>query len=175
MNPLSRLASTCLTAAALLIAAPAFSQSVTLKGVDGREQVVTAADLSTLAREQITMEIHGETHTYEGPLLFEVLNRVGAPATDAMHGLELAKVVRIVAEDGYQVVIGLGEADPGIRPNRIILADAADGAPLNDGTGPFRVIIEDDIRPARSTRQGVRIELIDLADATVQRKGGHAH
>lgn len=175
MRPLARLVSACLAASALLVAAPAFAQSVTLKGADGREQVVTAADLSGLAREQITMEIHGESHTYEGPLLLEVLNRVGAPTSDAMHGLQLAKVVRIVSEDGYQVVIGLGEADPGIRPNRIILADAADGAPLNDGTGPFRVIIEDDIRPARSARQVVRIELIDLADASVERKGGHAH
>lgn len=168
-----------LVAAVFLCAAPALAQqegqTLVLHGTDGQQQTISVADLADLPHERITMEIHGETHVYEGPLLFEVLNRVGAPATEAMHGLEFAKVVRIVAEDGYQVVIGLGEADPGIRPNRIILAVAADGAPLNEGTGPFRVIIEDDIRPARSARQVVRIEVIDLADATVTRQGGHAH
>lgn len=174
MRPLIRLAAGC-CAAVLFTATSALAQSLVLRGVDGREQTVTAADLADLPRERVAMEIHGETHVYEGPLLFEALNRVGAPTTDAMHGLELAKVVRIVAEDGYQVVIGLGEADPGLRPNRIILADAADGAPLDGATGPFRLIIEDDIRPARSARQVVRIELIDLADAGIERRSGHAH
>lgn len=158
-----------------LAAGPVLAQSLTLRGADGRELAVTAADLADLPREQVPVEIHGQAQVYEGPLLFEVLARVGAPASDAMKGLELAKAVRIVAEDGYQVVIGLGEADPGLRLNRIILADRADGAPLADGTGPFRVIVEDDIRPARSARQVVRIEIIDLADRAVTRQGGHVH
>lgn len=167
----------CLLPLVLALAAgPALAQdSLTLRGADGRELAVTAADLADLPREQVPVEIHGQAQVYEGPLLFEVLARVGAPASDAMKGLELAKAVRIIAEDGYQVVIGLGEADPGLRLNRIILADSADGAPLADGTGPFRVIIEDDIRPARSARQVVRIEIIDLADPAVTRQGGHVH
>ena len=69
----------------------------------------------------------------------------------------------VTSSDGYQVAVGLAEADPGTRPNRIILADRSDGAPLGLAAGPFQLVIEGDIRPARSARMVSAIEVRRLS------------
>jgi hypothetical protein len=50
------------------------------------------------------------------------------------------------------VVLGLAETDPGVRSEKILLADRAEGAPLPANEGPFRLVIEGDLRPVRSAR-----------------------
>ena len=78
-----------------------------------------------------------------------------------MHGAALAKVVRITATDGYQVVLSLGEIDPGLRAARTIVA-AQPALVDADRPGGFRVIVEDELRPARSVYGVTRIEILDL-------------
>lgn len=103
------------------------------------------------------------THVYEGPLLIDVLKAVGAPTGHELRGPALASVVLASAADGYQVAYGLAEADPGTRSNRIILADRADGAALDTDAGPFQIVVEGDLRPARSIRQVVSLQVRSLA------------
>ena len=92
-----------------------------------------------------------------------MLARVGTPTGKAIHGPEMADVVLVKAGDGYQVAFGLAELDPGTRPNRIILADKADGAPLGGKDGAFKLVAEGDLRPARSARMVTEIEVLRLA------------
>ncbi|CAN5432472.1 hypothetical protein BH10PSE3_BH10PSE3_10210 [soil metagenome] len=106
---------------------------------------------------------HGEKHVYEGALLIDALAKVGTPAGKAIHGPEMADVVLVKARDGYQVAFGLAELDPGTRPNRIILADKVDGAPLGGKDGAFRLVAEGDLRPARSARMVSEVEVMRLA------------
>ncbi len=152
---------TALAAAAL--AFPALAQSVTLKGPEGQVGVLSAADFAALPHVKMTVVQHGKTSTFEGVPLGDVVARVGVASGKAIHGPELTTVIRVTAKDGYQVVLGLAETDPGTRKGRIILADRADGAALQDD-GPFRLVVEDDLRPARSARMVERIEVICLAD-----------
>jgi hypothetical protein len=77
---------------------------------------------------------------------------VGAPAGKGLHGPALADFVVVSAKDGYRVVLGLAETDPGVRTEKILLADRAEGAPLPPTEGPFRLVIEGDLRPVRSAR-----------------------
>lgn len=149
----------------VLIASPALAQSVTVKGPTGQTQAFTAADLAALPRVRFTFSAHGETHAYEGPLLIDVLAKVGAPAGKDLRGPALAEVVLVTGADGYRVALGLAEADPATRPNRVILADTADGKPLDAKSGPFRLIFEGDLRPARGARMVTSIEVIDLGKA----------
>lgn len=107
---------------------------------------------------------HGQTHVYEGPLLIDVLAKVGAPTGKSLRGRALAQAVLVEASDGYVVALGLAEADPGTRAQRIILADKADGAPLNATDGPFRLVVEGDLRPARSARMVRKISIVRLAN-----------
>jgi len=146
----------------LAAAGGACAQSVSLVGPDGQAETLSAGDLAKLARFKVTLDQHGKVGVYEGASLGDVVARVGAASGKAIHGAEMATVIRVSAADGYQVVLGLAETDPGTRPNRVILADSADGAPLG-ADGPFRLVVEGDLRPARSARNVERIEVLRLA------------
>ncbi|THD81136.1 MAG: molybdopterin-binding oxidoreductase [Phenylobacterium sp.] len=160
-----------LAAAIALVAAPAFAQTLKLTGPDGRTAVVSEADLAAMPRVKFVFDAHGQKHEYEGPLLIDLMARVGAPTGKAVGGREMADVILVTAMDGYQVALGLAEADPGTRPNRIIVADRSDGAPLSAKEGPFKLVIEGDVRPARSARMVSAISLIRLG--TTPRATGH--
>ncbi|WP_310542122.1 molybdopterin-binding oxidoreductase [Phenylobacterium sp.] len=152
-------------AAALACAPATFAQSIALVGPDGQTATLNAADLAALPHLAVTVKQHDKTRTYEGALLGPIIAKVGAASGKAIHGAELATVIRISAADGYQVVLGLAETDPGTRSGRIILADRADGAALTKD-GPFRLVVEDDLRPARSAMQVVKIEVLRLSIST---------
>jgi DMSO/TMAO reductase YedYZ molybdopterin-dependent catalytic subunit len=61
--------------------------------------------------------------------------------------------------DGYKVVLALGEIDPEFHPGQVLVADSMDGKPLGPQTGPLRLIVSEDKRPARSVRNLVSIEI----------------
>ena len=143
--------------------APASAQpaaQVALRGPNGQQATVTAADLAVAPRSTATMTIHGQTHVYEGVALSSLLAaRVGAPQGADVRGPAMADVVIVDAQDGYRVVMGLPELDPGFTNDLVILADRVDGAALPADEGPFRLIVTGDLRAARSVRQVTRIEV----------------
>lgn len=150
--------------AALLLGlpAPATAQTLALKGPAGQAITLTAAEIGALPRVSIAFDAHGQKHTYEGPLLIDVLAKAGAPTGKALRGPALAQAVVVRASDGYAVVYGLAELDPGTRANRVILADKVDGAALGAKDGPFKVVAEGDLRPARGARLVTAIDVVDL-------------
>jgi hypothetical protein len=150
-----------LTACAAL-AGPAGAQSVNLTGADGAVRAMEAPEIAALSRVSVPLTIHGEPHLFEGPLLIDVLKTTGVETGPALRGPALAQAVVVRAADDYAVVFGLAELDPGTRPNRIILADTVDGAPIAAGDGPFRLVVEGDLRPARSVRQVTAVEVVRL-------------
>ncbi|WP_225896892.1 molybdopterin-binding oxidoreductase [Brevundimonas goettingensis] len=152
-----------LVAACFALAGPAAAQSVALRGADGGVTTLEAPELAALPRVSIPLTIYGEAHVFEGPLLIDVLTATGIQTGAALRGPALAQAVVVRAADGYAVVFGLAELDPGTRPNRIILADTVDGAPLKAGDGPFRLVAEGDLRPARSVRQVTAVEVVRLS------------
>jgi hypothetical protein len=145
------------------LATGVFAQTLSLKGPAGQTASLTVAEVASLPRVSVAFDVHGVKHVYEGPLLIDVLARVGTPTGKAIHGPEMADVVLVKAQDGYQVAFGLAELDPGTRPNRIILADKADGVPLSGKDGAFKLVAEGDLRPARSARMVSEIEVLRLA------------
>jgi hypothetical protein len=159
-----------LALALCLAAAPAFAQTLSLKGPAGQTATVSEAELQTLPRVKFVFDAHGQKHEYEGVPLMDLLARVGVAADKPVGGKEMADVVLVTAADGYQVALGLAEADPKTRPNRIIVADRSDGAPLSAKEGPFKLVIEGDLRPARSARTVTSIRVIALGD-TPRSKG----
>jgi hypothetical protein len=164
-----------LLAAAILavFASPALAQSLALVGPDGQAVTLSAAELAALPRQSVTFAGHGEAHVYEGPLLIDVVAKAGAPTGQALRGPALATVALVEAADGYKVAFGLAEADPGTRANRIILADRADGEALGAKDGPFKLVVEGDLRPARSARMVSRITVMRLGDGKAAQ--AHAH
>jgi len=159
-----------LVLALALVATPAAAQTITLKGPTGQTATLTAKDVAALPHVGFTFDAHGQKHAYEGVLLIDLLAKVGTPTGKDLGGKALADAVRVTAADGYQVVFGLGEADPGTRPNRIIVADKADGAAIGGNDGPFKLVVEGDLRPARGARQVTLIEVIPLASSSAEHK-----
>lgn len=141
-------------------AAPAATVAVT--GDVPQSLTLTAADLARMPRTKAQMAGEGETVTYEGVALAELLRRAGAPTGDALRGKALASYVLLEARDGYQVVLSLGEIDPMFTSQAVVVADSADGKPLVAHQGPFRIVIPSDKRGARSVRMLTRIQLVRL-------------
>jgi hypothetical protein len=154
-----------LALALALILAPglAGAQDLALKGLAGQSVTVTAADLAAMPHVTLTVSVEGKTHTYDGVPLTLLLARVGAPSGKALKGADLSDVALVSAKDGYVVAVALAETDPLVRKDQIILADKADGAPMPDGVGPYRLVVEGDQRGARLARMVVSIELRQLA------------
>jgi Oxidoreductase molybdopterin binding domain len=135
-------------------------KSANLSGLDGQQYTLTATALDEMPRLQVTLAEHGVTHVFEGAALENILARVGAPSGKAIHGKELVDVVLVEARDGYKVVIDLAATDPSFRKERVILADRMDGAPLPRERGPFQLVVEGDLRPARAVKMVSAIRLL---------------
>jgi hypothetical protein len=145
-----------LATASAALAAPAV---VTVTGEDGKTLALSAQDLDALPQASASIRHDGKTYGFKGALLYEVLKKVGAPLEKEMRGAALSDVVVLTATDGYTVTLALSDLEPSIRPGKIILADStAEGAPL-DKDGPFRLVIDGDLKPARSERNVVAIEV----------------
>jgi hypothetical protein len=143
------------TPAAPLATVDAFS----LRGDGGASAVVTNAELAAMPRVTLTVTQHGQQHAYEGVPLSALLARIGAPQGQALHGAAFAKIVVVTARDGYRAVFALTETDPSMQRGQIIVADKMDGAALSAEDGPLRLIVENDLRPARSVRMLSAIEV----------------
>jgi hypothetical protein len=153
-----------------LILAPgvAEGQDLALRGPAGQSVAVTPAELTTMAHVTLTTSVEGKTHVYSGVPLTHLLALVGTPSGKALKAADLSDVVIVTAKDGYAVALALAETDPLVRRDQIILADSADGAPMPDGVGPYRLVVEADQRGARLARMVVSIEVRQLAPHSPQ-------
>jgi len=148
--------------AGCVVAGTSVAQSVSLTGLDGHPQTLTLSDLAALPHDVVTLASeHGPPKRYEGVPLTLLLQRVGAPTGKTLRGPALADLVLVSASDGYRVVLALADTDPGMTSRKVLLADRADGAPHPPNEGPFRLVVEGDLRPARSARMvtAIRVEV----------------
>ena len=142
-----------------LAATPAVAQDLKVT-VQGRDSVVlTPADLKALPRAKATFTAHGKPITYEGPLLNAALLKAGVVSGDRLMGRYLNQVVVAKGADGFIASYSLGETDPIYRANPVIVADSKDGQPLDAKEGPYRLVVDGDLRPGRSVRQVVSVEV----------------
>jgi len=149
-------------ALAAMIAGPVAAQSLTLRR-GNRTETVSPQQFAALPHQRAQVTQHDQSHDFEGVTLASLLARVGADVSKPLQGQDLAAAIRVTAADGYQVVLALSEIDPATRKGAVLLADRDSGKPLDAANGPYRLVVSDDIRPARSARQVTRIEVLDLA------------
>lgn len=150
------------TSAAAQTPSPA---TVVIKGEAGQVVTLTAADLDALPQGSVTLTHDGHSFSLSGARLDAVLAKVDAPLGKRLHGPALADMVLARASDGYRVALSLGDVDPAVRPEAtigpVILADKQDGKPLGKD-GPFRLAVGGDLKPARSARNVVEIDVLRL-------------
>ncbi|MES2810146.1 MAG: molybdopterin-dependent oxidoreductase [Bacteroidota bacterium] len=103
----------------------------------------------------------GKDHIYTGVTLSDILTKAGATLGDALKGKNLTKYLLVEAADNYQAVFALAELDKAYTDRAIILANTVDGKPLPEGEGPFRIIVQDEKKPARCVRQVVKLTVLN--------------
>ena len=142
-----------------LAASPALAQDLRVT-VQGRDSLVlTPADLKALPRAKATFTAHGKSITYEGALLNAALKQAGVVSGDRLMGRYLNQVVVAKGSDGFTATYSLGETDPIYRTNPVIVADSKDGQPLDAKEGPYRLVVDGDLRPGRSVRMLASVEV----------------
>ncbi len=138
--------------------------TVRFSGSGLESRVLGAADLATLPRHTVAVQDHGTPAKFEGFDLADILRFLGAPLGESLRGPKLALALVVDAADGYRAVFALAEIDPALGGRRVLLCDRRDGAPLSAHEGPWRIVVEDDHRPARWVRQVVAVDLRAIAN-----------
>lgn len=146
-------------------AAPAVSASLSLTGEVKQELHLTAADLKALPRTSVKgFDAHEkQTHVFEGVTLQELLKRAGVPTGEDMRGKGLALCVVAGAADGYHAVYSIGELEPSIGDETVLVADTVDGQPIPAGQGPLRLVVPTDKRPARWVRMLQSLTVVSVS------------
>lgn len=138
----------------LLFIGNGYAQSLTISGEVTASLTLQAAELTTMPHTEITTKDRdGKDHRYSGIPLIDLLKKAGASVGGELRGKNLTKYIVVKAADGYAVVFALPELDPAFATRTILLADKVDGAALPAETGPYRVIVPDEKKPARWIRQ----------------------
>ncbi len=119
------------------------------------------ADLKAMPRT--TASVHNEhskaDETYTGVRLADLLAKMEAPLGHDLRGVALSGYIVATGSDGYVAVIALAEADPSFHSGEVIVADTMNGQPFDEKSGPFKLVVTEDKRPARWVRNLVSIEL----------------
>jgi DMSO/TMAO reductase YedYZ molybdopterin-dependent catalytic subunit len=108
---------------------------ITVTGDIVNQETLTVKDLSHMLLTNFTSTIKGETATYVGVTLLELLNRTGA-AWDSGY-------INVIASDGYNKTINIYQAynSTQYRGSEIILAFVKNGKWItNTSEGPFKLI-----------------------------------
>lgn len=130
----------------------------------GSSRTLSEPDLLGLPQESVTGHLpNGTAQTYSGPRLDAVLKLAGA-SLESLRGRALAQYVIVEARDNYRVAFAVAELSSEFTTRRIILAHTVDGHSLDPDAGPWRVVVENELRPARWVRQVAAIRLRTVAD-----------
>lgn len=159
MSLLGSMIFVCLAGAA---AAQTGADAIDVTGAVKYPVKLSAADLMELPRASVEMTRDGRKVRYEGVWLHEVLKKAGAAGGTALRGQSLASYLLVESADKYQVVFSLAEIDPVFTDAPVLLADRADGKPLDAKEGPFRIVAPKEKRAARSARMVTKLEVVQL-------------
>jgi hypothetical protein len=140
------------------------SRSVNL-AFEGKNIAVSAEDL--LNMPQVTVQVHDAQRgdipeTYSGPLLSDVLAKIGLTATHETEPLILHSVIVATGMDHYYVLYSLAEVEPSFSNSKVIVAVMKNGLPNAEG-GNIELINTDGAKPARWVHGLMGISVMSLA------------
>ncbi len=136
--------------------------AVQVTGAVKQPLTLSADDLAKMPRASVHTTSNGMETVYQGVWLHEVLKKAGVPQGGELRGKALAGYLLAEAQDGYQVLFSLGELDPALIDNEILLADTANGKALFGAQGRFRLVVPKDKAGARSVRMLTKLEIVQL-------------
>jgi hypothetical protein len=145
--------------------APRPADQPTIKLVlDGKPTYVfDQAALASMPRASVKAAAPGEQpSTWQGVALEDIVSRTCVVSGDALMGRAMARLIRVTAADGHQVVFSAAELHPDFGDTQVILADSRDGKPLALDN-PYRLIVPKDKRSDRWVSYVTTIEVVDAS------------
>src|SRR5262249_54186155 len=130
-----------IVAVTLAVAGVVLAQTATVRITGPRSLNVSPANLAAMPHSTVTVPAGDQPATYEGVPMRELLTRAGVPSGESLRGRELSVAVVVTGADGYRVVFGIAEFDPGFTDRVAILADRKNGVPLTGNDAPFELIL----------------------------------
>jgi len=117
---------------------------------EGKTITLTVEDLLNLP--QVTVHVHNAhrnaDESYSGPLLADVLARVGLKASRETEPLILHSSVVATGTDHYFVLYSVAEVEPSFSTGQVIVAVMKSGLPNTEG-GAIELVNTLDAKPAR--------------------------
>jgi hypothetical protein len=83
-----------------------------------------------------------QSGSFQGVLLWDLLKKAGIKSDPTRNGQ--FQYVEVTATDCFQVVLALGEINPGFGGEQVLVADGENGATLGPDTGFARLIVPGD-------------------------------
>jgi hypothetical protein len=146
--------------AVMVLPVLASGQQLTIQDESGKQTILVRADLEALPRVKITTSSSSSSATFEGVALDSVMEKAGVGLGETMKGKRMASYLLVEAADGYRVVFALPEIDRAFTDKRVVLAFLKDGKPLDAKEGPYRIVVPDEKRMARSVRQVTTLKIV---------------
>jgi hypothetical protein len=139
------------------------SKSVTVT-FEGKTSTLAVDDLLNLP--QVTVHVHNAhrntEETYSGPLLADVLARVGLKASRETEALILHSSLIATGTDHYFVLYSVAEVEPSFSTGHVILAVMKSGLPNTEG-GVIELVNTVDAKPARWVHGLANLNVMSVA------------
>lgn len=143
---------------------PSRSVNVTF---EGRTITLTVEDLLNLP--QVTVHVHNAhrnaDESYTGPLLSDVLARVGLKASRETEPLMLHSSVIATGSDHYFVLYSVAEVEPAFSTGQVIVAVMKAGLPDTEG-GLIQLVNTVDVKPARWLHGLADLNIVSVAPSS---------
>ena len=131
---------------------------------EGRTVALSLTDLVNMP--QVTVHVHNAhrntEETYSGPLLSDVLARVGLKASRETEPLILHSSIVATGSDHYFVLYSAAEVQPTFSTGQVIVAVMKSGLPDTEG-GLIQLINTTDAKPARWVHGLSSLNVMSLA------------
>lgn len=132
--------------------------AIKVSGEVSKPITLTKEDLGKMERTTaILKDRDGKDVPYTGVAVQKILELAGVTMGKQLRGENLAKYLLVKCSDGYEIVFSLAELDKGFNDKLVILADQSNGSDLPLDKGPFRIIVQGEKVPARSSFQVVEL------------------
>jgi hypothetical protein len=140
------------------------SKSVNLS-FEGKTITLSLSDLVNMPN-QVTVTVHnahrgGIEETYSGPLLSDVLTKIGLTSNRETQSLILHSAIVATGSDHYYVLYSGGEVE--FSTGKVIVAVMKSGLPNTEG-GLIQLINTDDVKPARWVHGLTGISVMTMAE-----------
>jgi hypothetical protein len=117
---------------------------------EGKTATLSLTDLVNMP--QVTVHVHNahsnEDETYSGPLVSDVLARIGLTASRETEPLILHSTIIATGTDHYFVLYSGAEVQPSFAMGKVIVAVMKNGLP-DSGGGLIQLVNTSDAKPAR--------------------------